>query len=132
MRNVSTLSPPEVVDIRQRYHDGYSAGSLGELFDIDVRYVSRIASGEARRDVPVDLPPWTPLCMGYDAYRLWKDNRVGSNFTITTPRPCDDCPLTFAAEQATLGLCNGIPGDVVLDADEVPMVRVPHRTQDAA
>lgn len=112
------LTPAQVVDLRQRHRDGYTVSHIAELFDLDVRVISRVASGESRKDVTTVIPPWTPLCMGFDEYQLWRDQRVGSNFTTTTPRPCDDCPLDYAAEHAALGLCNGIPGGIAEDDDD--------------
>lgn len=110
------LTPLQVVDLRQRWADGYRGNALAERYGVDPRYLSRIASGELRKDITTDLPRWLPLCMSHEEYLLWQ-TKIGSNFSTGTPRPCDDCSLGFASEMRQLGLCNGTPG-LIADDEE--------------
>jgi hypothetical protein len=55
---------------------------------------------------------WVPLCMDASEFASWRQMNlrvVGNN---QAKRPCDDCPLGFAAEMRGIGRCNGSPGGV--------------------
>ena len=70
--------------------------------------------------IPEDPAPWAPACMDADELVTWAE----SNDHITSrqeraTRPCEDCPLGFAAEMRDLDRCNGTPGGVKEDEDMV-------------
>lgn len=53
-------------------------------------------------------PVWAPLCIVPVDWAHWqRSNPVKAN--VGAARPCDDCPLGFAAEMRSVGKCNGVP-----------------------
>ena len=57
------------------------------------------------------IEAWAPLCMEAAEWAHWQRSRHTSD---RNSRPCDDCPLGFAAEMRSVGKCNGVP----MGADE--------------
>jgi len=77
-----------------------------------------------RREAPGALPP-PPACMTAQEFALWRAaNRKLKSGTSAAKSPCFDCPLGFAADMRTIGMCDGQPGGVPEEDDEpVPTSR---------
>lgn len=76
---------------------------------------------------------WTPACMDADEWRAWlaMNDRLNQNLQAT--RPCHDCPLGHAADMRAEGRCNGTPGGVEEEDNDMdpvataPETKVPTR-----
>jgi hypothetical protein len=55
---------------------------------------------------------WVPLCMDASEFASWRQMNLRVAGNNQAKRPCDDCPLGFAAEMRGIGRCNGSPGGV--------------------
>jgi hypothetical protein len=64
------------------------------------------------------MTAWAPLCMSADEFAAWREMNGRITGRDRGSRPCDDCPLGFAAEMRAEGRCNGTPGGVE-EEDEV-------------
>jgi hypothetical protein len=76
----------------------------------------------------VAAPAWAPLCMDADEWAGWqRHNRrlVGLKGLQQADRPCADCPLGYAAEMRAIGRCNGQPGGIEEDEEEMTMEPTP-------
>jgi hypothetical protein len=59
---------------------------------------------------------WVPLCMEPDEWVLWQAGNArvtGSTAGVRrADRPCEDCPMGYAADMRAEGRCNGEPAGV--------------------
>lgn len=71
--------------------------------------------------------PWVPLCMEPDEWTGWQAANARLNgFTAEARRafrPCEDCPMGYAADMRAEGRCNGEPSGV--DEEEEQMDTAP-------
>jgi hypothetical protein len=77
--------------------------------------ITRKRPGRKPRVAVVDVDPnWSPDCMDATEWAEWQrlNPRLPLNQGGIAPRPCVDCPTTYAAEMRGLGRCNGEPGEV--------------------
>lgn len=67
---------------------------------------------------------WAPACIDADEWAAWRARNplVGVEADLVA-RPCEECPLGFAADMRAQGRCNGEPGGVAEpdDTEEEPM-----------
>lgn len=103
IRHASSLTAAEVTDFRQRHADGYAG--LADRFGLNEWTASRVALNQTRQDVPMP-PRWRADCMTDTEWDTWHDLKAQYD---PTPRPCCDCPTSFAAAMAAIGRCNGEP-----------------------
>jgi hypothetical protein len=117
---MEVLSEAQVLDLRQRHMEGTNATELGRRFGLDPRQAVKVATGERYPEIPMPAR-WEPLCMDAEDLEGWRRlNRGGSR----ARRPCEDCPLDFAAEMRLLGRCNGSPSSVTEDDDMTEAIAV--------
>lgn len=66
---------------------------------------------------------WAPLCMDPEDWRRWQSaNRSITAQSERIERPCQECPLGFAAEMRAAGRCNGTPSGVDEEEDQMSQV----------
>ena len=61
---------------------------------------------------------WSAACMEPDEWALWLERNPQSLGFNAAARPCQDCPLGFAAEMRAVSRCNGEPAGLELDEEE--------------
>lgn len=123
MRGAADLTDMEWSTVLQLRDDGYSFASIGVRFDLSDDKVSRLVRTVARGHRRgwnagrpwrcVIRPKWVAACMTPTEWENWERIRVYGLI-----RPCDACPLGFAADMRAIGKCNGTPAGVQ-EADEV-------------
>lgn len=121
------LTAPLADEIRRLRGNQMSPVEIAEATGVSVRTVQAVLAGKAtgRPLTPVQQfeedarSGWAPLCLDPDE---WADWRARVSFTghhsEQAARPCDDCPLGFAADMRAEGRCNGTPGGVHDEPEE--------------
>lgn len=100
-------SHERVIDLVQRHADGYTFIELAAYSDLPVDQIRGIV-GKRRLTRYRSLPEshWTPDCMTPEEWGRW-DRMNRDERSARTPRPCDDCPASFALAMRARGECNG-------------------------
>lgn len=126
-------APPLTLPVAERIRELHSVGlpieDIATQTGIRLRTVNEVVRGRrdgrpltAREQADEDeRTGWAPLCLDAAEWAEWRSsNPLGIAGAIA--RPCDDCPIGFAADMRAAGRCNGTPGWTAPDPDEEPAV----------
>lgn len=125
------LTAPIADEIRRLRDGRMRPAEIARTTGVSVRTVQAVIAGKAQgRPVPPAeqfaddaRTGWAPLCMTADEWADWRAHvSFTGHHTEQAARPCDDCPLGFAADMRAEGRCNGTPGGVADEPEEEPIV----------
>ena len=100
-------------DIRRLSASGMPLQAITTITGFSRRLVKNVLSGRVA-GVPVApskyADRWQAACMEPGEWELWQVGNRRLSHQDQAFRPCDDCPLSFAASMRAVGRCNGEPG----------------------
>lgn len=126
------LTAPMADEIRRLRDSRVGVPEIAATVGVSKRLVYAVIAGTAKgrpltaaEQVAIDAQAgWAALCMTDDEWIEWRD-RNPLNVHGAIARPCEECPLGFAADMRAQGRCNGTPGGVAEDTDEPTQEETP-------